>query len=101
LPLKTFCQYFKRGASVIADLAEDEQGGRGRGEAVHIAIIMYELPQKKLFSQLVSCANNGVMKKSIALLAAFVIASAHQTLWGDWAFAWCTSLTSVTLSWRL
>lgn len=45
---------------------------------------------------MVSCVNNGVMKKSIALLAAFVIASTHQTLWGDWAYSVSDNQATIT-----
>ncbi len=36
------------------------------------------------------------MKKSIALLAAFVIASTHQTLWGDWAYSVSDNQATIT-----
>ena len=36
------------------------------------------------------------MKKSLALLAVFVIASAHQTLSGDWAYSVSDNLATIT-----
>ena len=36
------------------------------------------------------------MKKSIALLAAFVIASTHQTLLGDWAYSVSDNQATIT-----
>ena len=45
---------------------------------------------------MVSRGNNGVMKKSIALLAAFVITSTHQTFWGDWAYSVSDNQATIT-----